>query len=108
MFNLDPEKMNEVMKQLGISQKNIPARKVVIEKLNGEKIFISNPDITKMDIRGKEIFHISGNSEETSEEGFSEDDVKTVMEKVNCSEKEAKSALRDSNGNLAEAILSLS
>ena len=38
---------------------------------------------------------------------FTEEDIKTVKEQTNCSEEQAKEALEKTNGNIAEAILSL-
>ena len=104
--NIDPKKMQAVMKQMGINQTEISASRVIIEKDDGEKIIISNPSITKIKMQGQESFQISGDISE-SEEKFSDDDVKVVIEKTGCSEKEAKKAL-EKTGDLAEAILELS
>jgi nascent polypeptide-associated complex subunit alpha len=105
--NIDPKKMQAVMKQMGINQTEISATKVIIEKDDGEKIIIKNPSITKIKMQGQESFQISGDISEESEEKFSDDDVKVVMEKTGCSEKEAKKVL-EKTGDLAEAILKLS
>jgi len=104
--NIDPKKMQAVMKQMGINQTEISASRVIIEKDDGEKIIISNPSITKIKMQGQESFQISGDISK-SEEKFSDDDVKVVIEKTGCSEKEAKKAL-EKTGDLAEAILELS
>jgi len=56
---------------------------------------------------GQESLQISGDIEEIEAEKFTKDDVKTVVDKANCSENEAREALEKSNGDLAEAILSL-
>ena len=102
---LNPKKMNSIMRQMGISQDEIPASKVIIEKEDGNKIIITNPSVTKIKMQGQESFQIAGNVLE--EENFSEEDIKTVMEKTGCSEKEAKEALEETD-DLAEAILKLS
>ncbi|MEK6829443.1 MAG: nascent polypeptide-associated complex protein [Nanoarchaeota archaeon] len=111
MFNLDPKKMQSVMKQMGIAQQEIPASRVIIEKQGGEKIIINNPSVAKISMQGQESFQISGDVSEDSdaskeEESFSEKDIKTIMEKTGCSEKEAKKAL-EKTGDLAESILLL-
>ena len=46
--------------------------------------------------------------ERGEEQGFSESDIKTVMDKTGSTKKEAISALEASDGDLAEAILELS
>jgi len=104
--NIDPKKMQAVMKQMGINQTEISATKVIIEKDDGEKIIITNPSVVKIKMQGQESFQISGDVSE-SEEKFSDDDVKVVMEKTGCSEKEAKKSL-EKTGDLAETILELS
>jgi len=109
MFNLDPKKMQAVMKQMGMSQEDISASRVTIDKLDDTKIVIENPTVTKLKIQGQESFQISGEvREEFEERGIPEADIKTVMEKTGSSEEQAKKALEGTDGNLAEAILNLS
>jgi nascent polypeptide-associated complex subunit alpha len=102
---INPKQMQAVMKQMGMSQTEIPSSKVIIEKEDGTKIVINNPSVTKIKMQGQESFQVTGDVSE--EEGFSEEDIKVVMEKTNCSETEARNALEET-GDLAEAILSLS
>lgn len=101
----DMKKMAGMMKQLGIRQEEIDAKRVIIEKDNG-KIVIDNPNVSKIKFQGQETWQIVGEGKE--EQGISEDDIKTVMEKTGKTKKEAEKALKESNGDLAEAILSLS
>lgn len=102
---INPKQMQAVMKQMGMSQTEIPSSKVIIEKEDGNKIIINNPSVTKIKMQGQESFQITGDISEES--GFSEDDIKVVMEKTNCSEEEARKALEET-GDLAEAIIKLS
>jgi len=102
---LNPKKMNSLMKQMGISQDEIPASRVIIEKEDGNKIVVNNPSVTRIKMQGQESFQIAGDVSE--EENFSEEDIKTIIEKTGCSEKEAKETL-EKTGDLAEAILKLS
>ncbi len=105
---MSPKKMQAMMKQLGMSQEEIAATKVIIEKTDNTKIIIENPSVTKINMQGQDTFQIAGDiQEETAEVGVSENDIKTVMDKTNCSEDEAKNAL-EKTGDLAEAILELS
>ncbi|GIU68322.1 MAG: nascent polypeptide-associated complex protein [Candidatus Pacearchaeota archaeon] len=107
----DQKKMNALMKQLGISQEELEAERVIIERADG-KIIIENPIVTKINVQGQESFQISGEVKEESnlsgENGFSEEDILTVMEKTNASRDEAIKALEKNKGDLAEAILELS
>lgn len=102
--NIDPKKMQTLMKQMGLSQENIEATRVIIEKEDG-KIIINSPSVTRMKIQGQESFQIAGDVEEFSD-GFSDEDIKTVMEKTGAREKEARKALEET-GDLAEAIMKL-
>ncbi len=105
---INPKKMQAVMKQMGIAQEEIPAKKVIIEKSDGNRIIIENPSIQKIKMQGQETFQIAGDiSEESQETEISEEDVKTVMEKAGVSEKKARKALEET-GDLAGAILELS
>ena len=104
---INPKQMQAVMKQMGMSQTDIPSSKVIIEKEDGKKLVINNPSVIKIKMSGQESFQITGDISEENGEKFSENDVKVVMEKTNCFEKEAKKALEET-GDLADAILKLS
>jgi nascent polypeptide-associated complex subunit alpha len=105
---INPKKMQAVMKQMGISQEEIDASRVVIEKLDDSRIVIENPSVTKVKMQGQETFQITGEISEDSEHTISEDDIKTVVEKTGASKKTARETLEKTNGDLAEAILELS
>ena len=114
---LDPKKMQSMMKQLGMAQEEIDAKRVIIETSDG-KIIIENPSVVKIKMQGQENFQISGDIREESVDSTSDskdestdnfdEDVKTIMEKVGCIEQEARDALEKFNGDLTEAILELS
>ena len=105
MLNLNPKKMQEAMKQMGISQENIAASKVIIETKDDKKIIINNPVVAKIKVQGQESFQISG--EVNEEILISEQDIKTVMEKTGHNKEESKRVLEKTQ-DLAEAILELS
>ena len=93
---------------MGIAQEEISAERVVIEQTNGSKSIITNPSVTKIKMQGQETFQIAGEiHEEESEVEISEDDIKTIVEKTNCSEEKAREVLERTN-DLAESILELS
>lgn len=103
---LNPKKMQAMMKQMGIAQEEIDASRVVIEKNDNTNIIIENPSVTKIKMQGQETFQIAGDISE-QEQGISEKDIQTVVEKTGASEEKAKEAL-EKTGDLAEAILELS
>ncbi len=103
---LDPKKMQQMMRQMGIKSDEIPATKVTIETESGTTLIIENPQVTQITMQGQKSFQIAGDVR--TEEKSSGDDIKLVMEKTGCSEEQAKDALEKSKGDIAEAILSLS
>lgn len=98
-----------MMKQMGIQQVDIPATQVII-KTEEKEIIISNPSVAKVNMMGQENFQISGDIQErdiSTAPDISEDDVKTVMEQTGKSEGESRKAIAEAEGDLAEAIMSL-
>ncbi|MBI2631838.1 nascent polypeptide-associated complex protein [Candidatus Pacearchaeota archaeon] len=105
---LDPRKMQTLMKQMGIKQEEIEAERVIIE-IADKKIIIEPANVQKILMQGQESWQITGDVREVEkEEGIRVEDIKMVSEKTGKSEKEAKKALEDTNGDIAEAIVKLS
>src|SRR4030042_4943605 len=105
---MNPKKMQAIMSQMGIKQEEIDANRVIIET-SEKNIIINNPSVIKINMKGQENFQISGEiSEEESEQDNTKQDIKKIIEKTGCSEKQAKKALEETNGDLTEAILNLS
>jgi nascent polypeptide-associated complex subunit alpha len=104
---INPKKMQAIMRQMGISQTDIDASRVTIEKRDGGRIIIENPSVTKIVMQGQDTFQITGDHfEESAEIKISEEDIKTIMEKTGCSEEDARETL-EKTGDLAEAIMEL-
>ncbi len=96
------------MKQMGISQQEIPSSRVIIEKTDNSRIIINNPSVVRISMHGQETFQISGElSEENPKPEISEDDIKTIVQQTGASEAHAKEILEET-GDLAEAIMKLS
>ena len=102
---IDPRKMQGMLKQMGISQTEVEAERVIIEKTDG-KIIINNPSIQKISMQGQESFQISGEISEEATEKFSQDDINLVMEKTGKTQEEVLEALEET-GDIADAILKL-
>ena len=106
---MNPRKVQQMMKQMGIQQQDVEATEVIIRTADKELI-ISNPSVQKVNMMGQINFQISGEIEERSlatTPEINEDDIKTVMDQANCSEEEAKKAIENAEGDLAEAIMNL-
>ncbi len=107
--NINPRQMNQMMRRLGISVKNIDnVEKIIIQTDTKEYIF-KEAEVTVMDAKGQKTYQIIGNPiiRDRSDDTLKED-IKLVMDQTGKSEEEAKKALEESNGDIAEAILHLS
>ncbi|ARS90489.1 nascent polypeptide-associated complex protein [Natrarchaeobaculum aegyptiacum] len=118
---LNPRKMEQMMKQMGIDVDDIDAEEVIIRTDEYDLVF-SDADVTKMDARGQETYQIIGSPEQVEagsaggDAGASADDagsaipdedVGLVAERAGVSEDEAREALEDADGDLAAAIAAL-
>jgi nascent polypeptide-associated complex subunit alpha len=107
---INPAKMQAMMKQMGIKQEEIDALKVIIEKAEGGKIIINNPNVIKINMSGQESWQITGDAreenKESEEEGFSDEDIEMIIEKTGRSREEIKKSLEKTN-DIAETIMEL-
>ncbi|MBN2111472.1 nascent polypeptide-associated complex protein [Candidatus Woesearchaeota archaeon] len=106
---MNPRKMQQMMKRMGIQQVDIPATEVII-KTDDKEIVITEPSVAKVNMMGQETFQISGNIQEreaSSEPEIGEEDIQTVVEQTGASAEDAKKALEENQGDIAAAILSL-
>ena len=106
---MNPRKMQQMMKRMGIQQVEIPATEVII-KTEDKEIIITEPSVSKVNMMGQETFQVSGQvneREKTTETEINEDDIKTVMEQANVDEEKARESLEKSGGDIAKAILDL-
>ncbi len=103
---INPKQLKAAMKKMGMKQEDLDAEEVVI-KLSDKELIIKNPSVAKVEVMGQETFQISGDVEEKTLEKFKEEDINLVVSQVNCTEEEARKALQQSNGNIAEAVIKL-
>jgi len=107
---MNPRKVQQMMKQMGIQQQDVPAVEVII-RMEDKELVISNPSVQKVNMMGQINFQVSGEVEERSlgtTPEINEDDIKTVMEQTGKSKEECQKAIEDAEGDLAEAIMNLS
>jgi len=104
-----------MMQKMGMDMKEIANVRQVVIKATDKQIVVDNPTVTTITVQGQTIFQIAGGTvkEEVHKEeveeapSITEDDVKLVAEQANVSVEEAKKALIESGGDLAQAILAL-
>jgi nascent polypeptide-associated complex subunit alpha len=108
---MNARQLNQMMKRFGINVKNIDnVEKVIIQTDTKEYVF-DDAEVTVMEAQGQKTFQVIGNPMVKTRGGETEDtqkeDVKLIMEQTGKSEAEARQALKETNGDIAEAILKL-
>ena len=111
MPNVDPRQLKKLMDSMGIKSSEIRAGRVVIEG-DDMDIVIENPQVTRIDAKGNVSFQVSGDVKEVEKNAvkveIGDDDVKLVMQQAGISDQNlARSALEETGGDIAEAILKL-
>ena len=104
-----------MMQKMGMDMKEIANVRQVVIKATDKLIVVDNPSVTTITMQGQTMFQVTGGTvkeevhKEEAEEALpiTEDDVKLVAEQANVSVEEAKKALIESGGDLAQAILAL-
>jgi nascent polypeptide-associated complex subunit alpha len=108
---MNARQMNQMMKRFGINVKNIENVERVIIETDTKQYVFDHAEVTVMDVQGEKTYQIMGNPSvrpKQAEEDTLKEDVKLVMEQTGKSEAEARKALKETNGDIAEAILKLS
>tara|TARA_Y100000310_G_C20669467_1_gene809428 strand:+ start:2241 stop:2579 length:339 start_codon:yes stop_codon:yes gene_type:complete len=106
---MNPRKVQQMMKKMGIAQQDIDATQVIIKTAEKEMV-INNPQVAKVNMMGQETYQVVGEVEERSIDTtpeINEDDIKTVMDQAKVSQEDAEKAITEADGDLAQAILSL-
>ena len=104
---MNPRQMAQAMKRLGIQQTEIDATEVII-RTPEKDLVIRNPQVSKVNMMGQNTIQVVGDIEEVERKvEINDDDIKTVMDQAGVSEEEARTAIEETDGDLAEAIMKL-
>ena len=107
MPGMNPRQMQAMMRKMGVKQQEIDAKRLIIQ-CEDKNIIIENPSIQKINMMGQETLQVSGQMVEEAislDIDITEEDIQTVVEQTECSSEEAEEAIKNANGDLAEAIL---
>lgn len=105
---MNQKQLQQMMKQMGMTQEQIDASEVIIRTPTKEYVF-SNPEVMKVKMQGQETFQVIGSYEEReakAEVSISEDDVSMVAEQAAVGKDIARKALEENNGDIAQSIVS--
>ncbi|MFC7134165.1 MULTISPECIES: nascent polypeptide-associated complex protein [Salinibaculum] len=116
---LDPSKMKQMMKQMGIDIEEIDAEEVVIRTADEELVF-TDAEVQLMNAQGQQTYQVVGSpetrdrgegsasaveaGEDDADEGIPQDDVELVAMRTGVPEDEAREALEATDGDLAAAV----
>lgn len=107
---MNPKQMQKMMKQMGMKQEELDAVHAEIVLSDGRKLVFESPEVSKVDMMGQETYQLTGSAQEVGVDSMpdiSDEDLETIIEQTGCSLDEAKTALIETNGDLAEAIMKL-
>ncbi len=112
MRRINPREAKRLMKRMGLNMGALPDVQQVIMKTRTKEIIIEQPEVAVMDMQGQKIFQVTGEKivEKAieSEVTIPEEDVQLVAQQAKVSVEEARTALEQTKGDLAQAILLLS
>ena len=105
---MNPRQMNQLMRKFGINVKDIENVKKVIIQTDTKEYVFENPEVTVMDAQGQKTYQIAGKPQIIErKEGIPKEDVELIMEQTGKTAEEAKKALEETKGDIAEAIMKL-
>ena len=110
-MNFDNRQARRAMERMGVTMDQIEGVEEVIIRTPDKDLVIKNPSVSEMKMKGSKFFQVVGDDiEERLREKpkFTKEDVLLVAQQANVSEAKAEQALKDTNGDLAQAILRLS
>ncbi|WP_435115922.1 nascent polypeptide-associated complex protein [Halolamina sp. C58] len=118
---LNPRKMQQMMKQMGIDVEELDAEEVII-RTGDEELYFDGAQVTKMDAQGQETYQIvgepnvretgsdeaeaieAGEEESDDEGGIPDADVEIVAQRAGVTESTAREVLEENDGDLAAAV----
>ncbi|MEM1514788.1 MAG: nascent polypeptide-associated complex protein [Candidatus Bathyarchaeia archaeon] len=110
MRRLSPREAKRLMQRMGLSMTPIEASEVII-KAKDKEIVIENPKVAVLEVQGQKIFQVAGGKiterSVAKKVQILEEDVILVAQQANVSLEEARAALEQTGGDLAQAILLL-
>ncbi|EMA51844.1 nascent polypeptide-associated complex protein [Halococcus thailandensis] len=118
---LNPRKMQQMMKQMGIDIEEIDAEEIVI-RTGDEELVFDDAEVQRMDAQGQATYTITGEPEtrsaddeaiplgegdddaESGTDRIPDSDVDIVAQRTDASPEEAREALDAEDGDLAAAV----
>lgn len=111
MPGMNPKKMQQMMKQMGVQQDEIDDAVRVEITTKTAKIVIEPCTVAEVTMMGQKSIQVTGDPQvlplDNSAE-ISDEDIQTVTEQTGVSAENAREAIEEAKGDLAQAIMNLS
>ena len=106
---ISPREQQRMMQRMGMQVQQLDDVTRVIMETPSRRIVIDDPEVATVTVQGQTIYQVGGGSvkEEVVSGQASVDDAKLVASQAGVSQEEAAEALRQSGGDLAQAIVLL-
>ncbi len=106
---MNPREANRMMQRMGMQVKQIDDVTRVIVETTSKRIIIDNPEVATIVVQGQTVYQVGGGTvrEEGASGASSSEDVNLVAAQAGVSAEEATTALKQSAGDLAQAIILL-
>ena len=112
MRRINPREAKRMMQRMGLNMGEMPDVQEVIFRTSSKEITVQNPSVAIMEMQGQKIFQVTGERivEKALEKKVTipEEDVQLVAAQAKVSVEQARAALEQTKGDLAQAILLLS
>ena len=108
-MKMDNRNARRMMDRMGINLKEIPDVEEVIIRTKDRELHIKNASVSEVNAQGNKVFQVVGDVEEVEleREAFNEEDVLLVQQQAGVTREKAVAALKESDGEVARAILKL-
>jgi nascent polypeptide-associated complex subunit alpha len=121
MRGVNPRQMKQAMKRMGISTEDLDGVEEIVIRTKDKEYVFKEASVSIMNVQGQKTFQIVGEPEVRAITGPSsrqdkaaistpsvpEEDVQLVMDQTGCSREKALQALKDTDGQPAEAIIKI-
>ncbi len=111
---VNPRQMKQAMKRMGISTEEMKGVEEVIIRTADKEYVIKDAAVSCIVMQGQKTYQVVGEPEVRSRQkiieegpGIPEEDIQLVMSQTEASKEEAVQALKDCDGQPAEAILKI-
>lgn len=111
---VNPRQMKQAMKRMGISQEEMQGVEEVVIRTADKEYVIKDAAVTCVTMQGQRTYQVIGDPEvrprqaaKPEEPGIPEEDIQLVMSQTGVSKEKAVLALKECDGQPAEAILKI-